>query len=241
MANATVHPVDDIIDRQPFSRFQIRTITLCSLVGIFDGFDTQSIGFLAPPIAEYLHADIRSFGAVFSASLFGIMIGTLGGGPLGDHWGRKWLLIWPAVLFGLLSCLTPLVGSREQLIVLRFITGLGLGAAFPNMFALTCEYAPKRLSRIPICVASATMPVGAMISGFVASAIMADWGWQSVFLIGGIAPLILAVVLVVWLPESVRFLSLNPSNQERIRAIMVHIWPAAASPDVRFAPPAQTA
>src|SRR5262245_65287661 len=98
--------VNDVIDNQPLSGFQVVTIVLCTLVLLLDGFDTQAMGFLVPPIAEELKIPLSAFGPVFSAGLFGLMLGAMASGPIADRWGRKWAIIISAIVFGGFSLAT---------------------------------------------------------------------------------------------------------------------------------------
>ena len=134
--------VNELIDQRPLSRFQISTIGLCTLVLLLDGFDTQSVGFLVPPISEELGIPLSSFGPMLSAGLVGLMIGAMSAGPIADRWGRRPAIIASVFVFGGFSLLTAQARSLNALIALRFLTGLGLGGAMPNVVALASEYAP---------------------------------------------------------------------------------------------------
>lgn len=234
METPKVIDIDAVIDSEAMSDLQKIAVACCCAVAIVDGFDSQLIGFLAPAIASSLHVGIRSFGPMFSAGLMGLMIGALVMGPLGDRVGRKRVLISATLFFGVTGGLTGLVQSVDQLMISRFLTGLGLGGAMPNIMALATEYAPKRHRHVVIGLVSASFPTGAMISGLVASVLLDDVGWHVIFYIGGSAAIVLSLMLCVVMPESVRYLSLNASNQVRIRRIMARIWPASASLDVIF-------
>ncbi|HMF92870.1 MAG TPA: MFS transporter, partial [Vicinamibacterales bacterium] len=127
------------------SRLQVRTIALCAVVVILDGFDTQCMGFLVPVISENLHIALPSFGPVLSAALVGLMVAAMASGPIADRWGRRWVVIVSVLVFALFALLTARAQSLQELVVYRFLTGLGLGGAMPNAVALTSEFTPKRL------------------------------------------------------------------------------------------------
>ena len=131
------------------ARFQATTILSCGLVLLLDGFDTQAMGFLVPPIAEELGVPLSAFGTVLSAGLFGLMLGAMGAGPIADRWGRKWAIIVSAFVFGGFSLLTPQADTIGELVLLRFLTGLGLGGAMPNVVSLASEYAPETTAADP--------------------------------------------------------------------------------------------
>src|SRR5579864_5971509 len=135
--------ISEIIDHRPLGRFQLATMLLCGIVLVLDGFATQSIGFLATSMAESLHVSVHTFGPVFAAALIGLMISSLAAGPIADRLGRKGPIIVATLLFGAFSLATARVTNFHQLVLVRFLSGLGLGAAIPNAVALTAEFAPR--------------------------------------------------------------------------------------------------
>ena len=229
--------VSEVIDQRPLSRFQISTITLCGLVLLLDGFDTQCIGFLAPSISETLAIPLKKFGPVFSAGLIGLMIAAMAMGPVADRWGRKWPVVLSALTFAIFALLTARAVSLEQLIIFRFLTGLGLGGAMPNVVALTSEYSPKRLQAVFVGMLFCGMPLGALVGGLASSVMIPLWGWRSVFYLGGILPLAIAIILVKALPESVRFLSERGKNARAISRIMRAIAPEISVAELNLSAP----
>lgn len=221
------------------SRFQILTFLLGCLVLFTDGFDAQTIGFLAPSIADTTGIPVS--GSIFSASLIGLMIAAMLSGPIADRWGRKWPIIFSTFALALFSLLTSFSTSFNQLLVLRFLTGLGLGGALPNVVALVSEYVPKRLMAVLVAVLFCGLPLGGFICGMVSSALLPVWGWQSVFYIGGIFPFILSLFLIFLLPESVQFLSQRGANPEKTARLLMAIAPetAAYGPTLSFAAAAE--
>lgn len=230
--------VSEIIDQRPLSRFQISTIVLCGLILLLDGFDTQCIGFLAPSISETLAIPLKSFGPVFSAGLIGLMIAAMAMGPAADRWGRKWPVVLSALTFAIFALLTARAVSLEQLIAFRFLTGLGLGGAMPNVVALTSEYSPKRLQAVFVGILFVGMPLGALVGGLVSSVMIPLWGWRSVFYLGGLLPLAIAIILTKALPESVRFLTASGKNSAAISRIMRKIAPEISAAELSLSSPA---
>jgi AAHS family 4-hydroxybenzoate transporter-like MFS transporter len=228
-----------VFDDQRLSSFQIRTIILCGFVAVLDGFDTQSIGFLAPSIATSLNVPLQTFAPVFVAGLLGLMCGAGILGPVADRWGRRWTVIVATTAFGVFSFATAYATSFDELLVFRFLTGIGLGGAMPNVVALTAEYAPKRLQAIFVSMLFTGMPLGAVLGGLVASALLPLYGWQSVFYVGGILPLAMVAVLIAKLPESAEFLIVRNARMDRVRSIVRNIAPGLAGLEtMRFVPDA---
>jgi len=224
-----ISKVSDIIDNRPMSRFQIRTILLCGLVLFADGFDAQTIGFLATSIADSTNIPVETFGPIFSASLIGLMIAAMLAGPIADRWGRKWPIIFSTFALAVFSFLTAFSTSYNQLLIFRFLTGLGLGGALPTVVALSSEYSPKRLMAILVAVLFCGLPVGGFICGMLSSALLPVWGWQSVFYIGGALPFLFSILLIALLPESVQFLSQRGENSRKIKKLIARIAPEIAT------------
>jgi MFS transporter, AAHS family, 4-hydroxybenzoate transporter len=227
--------VSDVIDLRSMSRFQLWTVGLCGFVLVLDGFDAQTIGFLAPSIADTTGIPIRTFGPIFSAGLLGLMIAAMATGPIADCWGRRWPLIFSTFSFGIFALLTARATSFSQLLALRFLTGLGLGGAMPNIVALASEYVPKRLLSVFVAVLFIGMPLGGVLCGTISSWMIPVWGWPSVFYLGGIVPLAMAVLLVMVLPESVQFLVIRGKDIPKVGRILSRISPDLTAAQVDLA------
>ncbi len=222
--------VSHLIDSRPMGAFQMWTVVLGGLVLVLDGFDGQTINFLAPSIADTTKIPTHSFGPILSASLFGLMIAALTTGPIADRFGRKWPVILSTLSFAMFSLLSAQANTRIEFMILRFLTGLGLGGAMPNVVALASEYIPKRMLAVVIPILFVGMPLGGTISGFAAAAMVPVWGWRSVFLVGGILPLVISILLMFVLPESIQFLAVQGQDPERIAEILVRVSPESARP-----------
>ncbi|HEX4002567.1 MAG TPA: MFS transporter [Candidatus Acidoferrales bacterium] len=226
--------VIEIIDRHSLSAFQIWTVALCGLVLVLDGFDAQIINYTAPSIAQTMHVAVSHFGTIFSSSLIGLMIAAMVSGPIADRWGRKWPVILSVFSFSAFSLATAHVASFKELWALRFVTGLGLGGAMPNVVALASEYVPRRLLPIVVPIVFIGMPLGGTLSGLASAAIIPKWGWRSMFYVGGALPLAISIVLIALLPESIRFLAAKGKAPEMMRRIMARIAPEIAAPDMNL-------
>ncbi len=228
--------VADLIDQLPIGRFQIRLLLICASVLFMDGFDTQAIGYVAPDLLRDLRLPRAALGPIFSAGLLGLMIGALALGPLADRVGRKHIIVFSAAAFGLGTLVTALASDSTMLIVLRFLTGIGLGGAMPNAVALTSEFSPQYRRATMIMIMFGGFSVGAAIGGLIAAALIPAFGWRAVFLVGGAAPLACVPLLLRYLPESVRFLVLSGGSQAAVAALLTSTFPRHAIPlGARFA------
>ncbi|KXU84657.1 4-hydroxybenzoate transporter [Caballeronia megalochromosomata] len=223
-----------IINERPMSSFQVRTFLLCFLVLFLDGYDTVVLGFIAPSLRSHFGASPAQLAPVFGAGFFGLAIGSFLFGPLADRYGRKTVLFVTVALFGVVSLFSAWASSLEALLVLRFLTGLGLGGAMPNAYTLAVEYSPDRLRSTLVAPLGCGISAGGVFGGLIASFMIRTFGWYSMLILGGVLPLLLALALRAWLPESVRFLVAS-GQQEDARVIMRRIAPAAVTPDTRFA------
>ncbi|MPW20919.1 MFS transporter [Paraburkholderia sp. CNPSo 3157] len=227
MNRTSVVNVQTFINEQPFGGFQWLIFFMCFVIVLLDGFDTAAIGFIAPSLLTEWHLSRPDLAPVLSAALFGLACGALGSGPLSDRLGRRSLLLGSVFLFGLACLASAFSSSIGQLTVLRFVTGVGLGAAMPNAVTMMGEFCPDRRRATVINLMFCGFPLGAAFGGFLAAWMIPHFGWRSVLMLGGVTPLLLSVVLLVKMPESVRFMVANRHAVERIRATLARISSAA--------------
>lgn len=201
--------LDSIIDSRPVSGYQLVLLVVCALVAMMDGFDTQAIAFVASEIAAEWKVAPAAFGPVFGIGLLGSLIGALSFGPAGDRLGRKPVLVVAILLFSAGSLVTPLASSIGQLAGLRFLTGVGLGGALPCFISLASEYSPRRLRSTMVGLMFCGFPLGAVVGGLLSAKLIPTLGWSSVFIAGGLLPLLVLPLLLALVPESLRFLALR--------------------------------
>jgi AAHS family 4-hydroxybenzoate transporter-like MFS transporter len=215
----------EVVDRAPIGRFHISLVVLATFVIMLDGYDAVSIGFAAPDLAKALNVPVASFGPIFGSGLLGLLLGSLILSPMADRYGRRAVMLASVVLFGLFT-LAPLFDlSFGRLIFYRFVTGLGLGGAMPSIIALATEYMPKRRLALLLNIVLAGFPFGAVAGGFIASRLVAAFGWEVIFVIGGVLPLLLVPVLALCLPDSLQYLLGEPERHSRAKRVLDRIDP----------------
>ncbi len=218
--------VTSIINESRFTGYQWLILTLCALSAIFDGYDTQGIAYVAPVIVKDLGIAPASLGLIFSSGLVGLTLGAVFFGMFADKFGRKQAIMWSVLVFGVFSLLTPQGHDVQSLLILRFLAGIGLGGALPNVIALMMEYTPMRRRGLAVNSPNSCFAFGSVVGGIVATQLIPAFGWQSTFYVGGVVPLLFLVVLAIWLPESARFLLVKGKSPERVLQIMQKIAPS---------------
>lgn len=204
------------INNRKMSRYQWLLLALCFLIVATDGMDVAIMGFLAPDIIKEWGISRAAFGVVMSAAPIGLAVGALLVGPMSDRYGRKKLLMTSVAWFGLFSVFSAFAPDVVSLSILRFLTGLGLGAAMPNTTTLLSEYVPERSRSALIAFMFTGFNLGSALVGFGAAALLPDYGWRTVLIIGGAIPLACLPFYMLLMPESVRFLVVRKFPAERI-------------------------
>lgn len=215
--------VQTVLNEHPFSRFQWVIFALCFTIVLLDGFDTAAIGYIAPSLISEWGISKPALAPVLSAALFGLAAGAVASGPLADRFGRKAVLLASVLVMGLACLVSGWSHSIEELTIWRFVTGVGLGAAMPNAVTLMSEYCPDARRSMLTNAMFCGFPLGSALGGFLAAWMIPSFGWRSVLILGGIAPLVLLVLLVLLLPESVRYMLAKGYDVQRIRAVMQSI------------------
>lgn len=226
MSDAPVVNVTNVIDESRISGYQWFILAIVSISALFDGYDTQGIAYVAPVMAHDLGFPPSSLGPIFSAGLFGLTLGAVFFGMLADKLGRKQMIVWPMAIFGVFSLLTPMGHTVQSLVILRTLAGFGLGGTLPNVAAYVLEYSPKRMRSLLVNSTGSFFALGSIIAGNLAKVLIPTYGWPSTFYVGGVLPLIFTVVVLLFMPESVRYLLLSGKTMDRAVAVMRRIVPS---------------
>ncbi|MGN6262986.1 MAG: MFS transporter [Ralstonia sp.] len=222
------------INERSMSGYQWLLLGLCFLIVTTDGMDVAIMGFLAPGITREWGISKAAFGAVMSAAPIGLAIGALLVGPLSDRFGRKKLLIGSVALFGLFNLASAFAHNTVELSALRFLTGLGLGAAMPSTTTLLSEYVPERSRSMLLATMFTGFNLGSALIGFLAAAILPEHGWRTVLLAGGAIPLLCVPVYLLLIPESARFMVVKAFPAERIASTLRRVCRGEIAADTTF-------
>lgn len=228
-APASIVDIGALIDSQPLSTFQKWIMIMIGCSVVMDGFDVQTMGFVAPAIVRAWGINPAELGPIFGAGLLGMLVGSIALGAMADRAGRRPVLIGATVFYGLCMLVTTLVQSVPQFLVIRFLTGFGIGGVMGNAIALVSEYSPQKHRASLMTWVSCGFTGGAIAGGLLCATLLPSMGWRSVFLVGGILPLIIAVAMARYLPESLQLMVLKQRSPERIAQ-----WLGRIAPNIQF-------
>jgi len=235
MADLPEVQVSRLLDERGLSAFHIKLIAWSFFIALIDGYDIAAIAFAAPYLVKAWDLKPGALGPVFSASLFGILIGSAVFGWVGDRFGRKAALVGSNLLFGVFTLAAAYAGNLNEMFWLRLLAGLGIGGVIPNVVAINAESAPRKLRATLAIIAVGFVPIGGAIPGFVTAALVPTHGWPILFLIGGIVPIVIAIAAVFGLPESIKFMALHESQRGRMERLIAAISPGYRVPaNARF-------
>jgi MFS transporter, AAHS family, 4-hydroxybenzoate transporter len=208
------------IDARPISPFQWRVLFLCLVIIMFDGYDAAAMGFIAPALIEHWGISRAAMGPILGAAMFGVAIGALIAGPLSDRFGRKRIILLSFLMFSAFSLVCAFATTPLQMALLRFITGLGLGAVMPNCVTLLSEYMPERRKGVMITLMFSGFNIGSGLGGFIAAGLLSLYHWQAVLIFGGAVPLLMLPFFAWLLPESALNLLVRKAPRQQIAALL---------------------
>lgn len=232
--NNNVLDVHTFLDNRPVGKLQKTVIVLGLLILMLDGFDTMMMGFIAPALIQNWGIERSDLGPLMMSGIVGLSIGSLLAGPLADRFGRRWVIIAAVTAVGIFCTACAFTDSLHTLTAARFLTGVGLGATMPNITTLLAECAPLRRRSLIVTSAWCGFGMGGALCGLVSEHLIQLYSWRSVFITGGVLPLLLVLALLVWLPESLRYRIQRNQPHERIVAATNALIPGSADASTRF-------
>src|SRR5258707_7791752 len=225
MSNQPEVQVSRLLDERGLSSFQIKLLIWSFFIVLIDGYDIAAIAFAAPHLVRAWGVAPGALGPVFSASLVGILFGSAIFGWAGDRYGRKAALVGSNLWFGIFTLAAAYVSNLDQMFWLRLLAGVGIGGVIPNVVAINAESAPRHLRATLAIIAVGCVPLGGAIPGFVTATLVPQHGWQILFLIGGIVPILIAIAAAFGLPESIKYMTLHESQRGKMERLIAAIRP----------------
>jgi MFS transporter, AAHS family, 4-hydroxybenzoate transporter len=217
--------VGEVINEAKLSLCQWFVFLICGLLALLDGYDLNVVNFAAPVIAKAWHLPVSVFGLIFGSGIAGLLCGTLVLSATADRYGRKKGILIALGLITAATLLTPLSREVNLLLVMRFLTGVGIGALAPSVMTMSTEFSPKRTRARAVTFMTASVAIGGTLGGLLAARAIPDFGWPSVFFIGGALTLVLIPVVALALPESIRFQVSQGNDRAGIARTLARIVP----------------
>ena len=209
------------IEQSPMGAYQWMIVAMAAIMNLLDGFDVLALAFTATAIRNEFGLTAIELGYLLSAGLFGMAAGSLFLAPLADKIGRRPLLLM-AVLLSTIGMLgSAFISQYQWLGFWRVITGLGVGGILAGTNVITSEYSSRKWRSFAISVYAAGFGVGAVLGGMFAVMLQGEYGWRSVFLAGAILTGIFLVLLFIWLPESIDFLTTKQPKNAEVRLNLI--------------------
>ena len=212
--------VGSVLDDGGWGGYQKALVAAAALAIVFDGLDNQVLSSALPAIMADWHVPRSAVTPALTSGFVGMMCGGFLGGVVGDRYGRRVALLGSLISFGVLTLMVPLATSPLTLSILRFLAGLGLGAAMPNAATLSSEYVPTRHRPFAVTLTIVCIPLGGSLAGFIGGQILPRFGWHTLFVVCGLLPLVLAAFLLKALPESPRFLARHTDRWPELAALL---------------------
>jgi MFS transporter, AAHS family, 4-hydroxybenzoate transporter len=234
MAAGQIVDVARIIDEQKMGPLHWKVVALSFILMLIDGYDIVCVAYVAPLLRQQWGFPPSALGPLFGSGLLGAALGPIIFGYLGDKIGRKPTIIAGALWFGIFTTAAVWATSLNQLMLLRLIAGFGIGGVLGIVTALVSEFAPRRIRGTMVVMGVVGVALGGGIGGVIAAQLLGTHGWQIVFWIGGLTPILLAVIGYFVFPESIKFLTLRPHRRAELVALL-----SALSPDLKIAPDAR--
>ena len=227
--------ISRLVDTTRLRPFHLWLTAWCLLAMMADGFDLLNASIAGPALIKEWGISRASLGPVFSASLVGFFVGAPFFGYLGDRFGRRMAIITSLILVGVTTWACAWATNLQDLLWLRFLSGLGLGGVLPNVIALNAEFTPKRLRATVLVVIAMGISLGGMIPGIVGVTLMPTYGWPVIFVVGGIVPLVVGLGMMFAIPDSIKFMVLRGGHDEAVARLARKLDPTLTiEPGTRF-------
>lgn len=217
--------IREAINAKPLTRFHVRLVLFILITMLMDGYNIQALSYAAPSMSAQWQLTPGAMGGAFSLGLVGLTLGALIFSPIADRFGAKRILLFCVVSYAILTVLTAFVPSLQWLLAARFLTGFGLGGVMPTAIALVTDYSPARLRTFVVTLSMSGFPIGGAVGGFAAASTISHFGWQAIFLFGGVVPVLMLPLLLRYLPESLHRQLAEPGERDNLYQTLEKIIP----------------
>ncbi len=208
--------IDEFVDRTRFGATHYLTLFVCLLICFIDGFDLVLLGKIAPAIAKDFGQSSAAMTPVFVYQQIGLALGAFLVSPLADRLGRRLMLIIVCIFLSAIMLASIAVPTLHMLAIMRGLAGIFMATGLPMAMAMISEMAPTHRRSTLVAIVLGGYSIGSAASGFVAAWLLDDYGWESGFIIGGTVPLICLPLLILFVPESLKFRAERDPNDPRI-------------------------
>lgn len=215
--------VHELVDEARFNGFHAKILIWCLLITAIDGYDLTVTGIALPSIMQQMGVSAVTAGFMTSSALFGMMFGSMFLGALSDKIGRRWTLSICVFLFSVFTAAAGFTSEPVSFSILRFIAGLGLGGAMPNVIAQMSEYSPKKIRSFVTAMMYSGYGLGAISAAALGKLLLVDYGWQAVFFAAA-PPLVLIPFIMKSMPDSLPYLLARRADNQ-LRAIVSRLQP----------------
>jgi MFS transporter, AAHS family, 4-hydroxybenzoate transporter len=227
--------ISRLVDAARLRPFHLWLAFWCLLAMMADGFDLLNASIAGPALIKDWGINRAALGPVFSASLAGFFVGAPFFGYLGDRYGRRLAIISALFFIGVTTFACAFATDLQELLWLRFLSGLGLGGVLPNVIALSAEFTPKRFRATMLVVIAMGISLGGAVPGFVGLTLMPHYGWPVIFIVGGVIPFVVGLCMLFVIPDSIKFMVLRGGRDEAVTRLIHKFDPdLTVAPGTRF-------
>jgi MFS transporter, AAHS family, 4-hydroxybenzoate transporter len=227
--------ISRLVDAARLRPFHFWLAFWCLLAMMADGFDLLNASIAGPALIKDWGINRAALGPVFSASLAGFFVGAPFFGYLGDRFGRRLAIISALIFIGVTTFACAFATNLQELLWLRFLSGLGLGGVLPNVIALNAEFTPKRLRATMLVIIAMGISLGGAVPGLVGVTLMPHYGWPVIFVVGGVIPFVIGLCMLFAIPDSIKFMVLRGGRDEAVTRLIHKFDPdLTVPPGTRF-------
>lgn len=198
--------IRESIDRARMSGFQVRVVIICLLIVLAEGYDLLLMAFAASGVAGEWSLNGSQTGLLLSAALIGMAFGSAFIAPLADRIGRRAQTLGCLALVVATMALAAFSADYMQLGLCRLLTGLGIGGLVASLPVVAAEFSPQRRRGTMIAIYTSGLPLGGVLGGLIATALLNHYSWRASFLVGAGLTLLLFLVVYFFMPESIDYL-----------------------------------